>query len=398
MFSALFQRERKPRLDTGYLLRVAADVRPRVRLRLIDQLAELLANPRASARERADVQPVLLKLAMDMDRDVRAHLADRLKPVENLDAEIIYALAGDEDAIALPFLKEARALRDATVQLAICKAGDAARRKAICARKDVSAEAARFVATRGEREALLTLLKNPHAPMWPALARRLYARFNADEEIVNLMLARADLPLEVRLAHVEVQAGRGARAMNTPDWRAARLAVNAVPDAREENIARVLGQAKSREELEIAFTFLTRRGRLTAAVLLQAACAGHVFVLGHALAWLTQTRLSRVEKLFRPGASLALARTMLPRAGLPETTHALALAIILAAQGQNAAVMQPNHKVEHMNRRILEVVASTDALSVTEKIQVCNLLMQFTGEDTRKLAAKLAESLIHHAA
>jgi multidrug transporter EmrE-like cation transporter len=77
---------------------------------------------------------------------------------------------------------------------------------------------------------------------------------------------------------------------------------------------------------------------------------------------------------------------------------ALVLAVILAAQGEGRAVIEPGYRVGNMSRRILTMIAGTDALSVSEKIQACNLLMHFTSEDTRKLARKLAESLMHHAA
>ncbi len=398
MFGFLAGRRASPPLDVAFLARMAAQGDEETRLRLAAQVAELLAGGAAATREECEaVLPVALRLAMDARREVREALARGLEEAASLPAELVFAIAGDDDEVALPFLRRARCL-DTAMQEEVCRATDAPRRRVLCMRPDVAPGVMEMVVARGEREAVLSMLRNGEAALWPALARRLYVRFRNDEEVIRALLARGDLPLEVRLAHVEITHGRAATAMAGEEWEEARRAATTGADMEEQGYADVLCRAANARELEVALAFLARRGRLTAAVLMRAAVAGHVFVLARALMFLGRLRPARVEKAFGAQGSLAHARTLLVRAGLPGGAHALVLAIILAARGEGAAAMRPGARLSRMPARILRSIAETDALSVAEKMQAANMLARFADAQTARLAARFVQTLVRHAA
>ncbi|HMT15408.1 MAG TPA: hypothetical protein PKE19_11725, partial [Aestuariivirga sp.] len=72
---------------------------------LAQKLADLLADPKSSALEKQQVVPVILKLAVDPERQVRETLVTQLTPIDDLHGDIVFALIADDDDLALPFLE-----------------------------------------------------------------------------------------------------------------------------------------------------------------------------------------------------------------------------------------------------------------------------------------------------
>ncbi len=395
------RRERKrsgaPGLSISTLEQVLAAGDAQAWWRLATQLAAFVERPDTPPEERDAVMPILVRLASCPDRAVRAHLAALLRDARHISMDVILAIAACENDISSPFIERAVAISP-RLQMAIFRAGNAERRKAVCRREDVCAEVVREAIMVAEREVALVCIRNAHAVFSPKLARRAYLRFREDEEVIEALLQRHDLPLEVRLAHVEVMAGRLRAVMREAGWAEAQRALEAAASMEEQALVDILADADDEDGLVSAFEFLSRRGKLTAAVLLRAAVAGHVAVLVHALAWLSKMKISRLKQVLRSGASLALARTALMRSGLPEGAHALALSVLLAARrrGENAA--EPGQRMRGFGPLVLEAIATTEHLSVAEKMQAAGMLQKLGDERTRELAARFVQSLLRHAA
>src|SRR5690606_11770582 len=96
------------------------------RTHLAKQLAAFVADPANSPEEREMVVPPILRLSVDPVADVRRELANGLKPVGELNADILFTVVADDDAIALPFLAECAGL-DPWRMLAILQVGDISR-------------------------------------------------------------------------------------------------------------------------------------------------------------------------------------------------------------------------------------------------------------------------------
>ena len=284
------------------------------------------------------------------------------------------------------------------LQQVVFRAGDLRRQQAVCEREDVAPEVVALALEGGVRTLVMTLLANACAAIPAELARQVYVRFRQDEEVIAALLARHDLPLEVRLAHVEVLSGRLREVMRRSEWRSARQAVELASSLEERALVEILADARTEEELHKAFQFLARRGRLTAAVLLRAACAGHVAVLVHALAWLARMKPTRIAAALRPDAALGVVRAALARSGLPQGADALALAVVLAARAHGEEAMRPGVCISGFGPLVLETLAETDLLSVSEKMQATGMLQRVGDARTRELAGRFLQSLLRHAA
>ncbi len=394
---AIRRRARRAPLDISVFEQVMETGDVAACRKLADQLLDFANDPATPPEERRLVMQVLARLACHPVREVRAHLAERAMTAPELDPEVVFAIAGDEEDISLPFIRRAACMTP-LLQEAIFRAGDLKRRRALCERENVSPKVVSLALESGIRALVTAVLENAHASLPADLARQTYVRFRQDEEVIAALLARPDLPLEVRLAHVEVVSGRLREVMNRSEWRSARRAVEVTSDLEEQALVEILADAKTEEELHTAFRFLTRRGRLTAAVLLRAACAGHVAVLVHALAWLARTKPARLIAAMQPDASLGVVRTTLARAGLPHGADALALAVMLAARARGPEVAQPGACLPGFGALVLETLAETDHLSVAEKMQATGMLQRVGDAHTRELAGRFLQSLLRHAA
>ena len=400
VFSLLFRRRHQPpALDTSVFDQVLAEGDVEKCRKLAGQLIDFIDREDTTDAERALVMPYITRLASHRQMAVREFTAEKALACQRLDAATAFTIIAGEDAIALPFIVRAACLNDASLQLAVFRAGDMYRRKAVCARPDIAREVVSEVVETADRSLLLACLENPSATLTPAQARQLYVRHRDDEEVIEALMQRSDLPLEVRIAHVEIMSGRRQQVMARKDWQAASRAADAAPSDEERALADILADASTEQELQTALDYLARRGKLTASVLLRAASVGHVAVLIHALAWLARMRPSRIRSALRPGSSLAVVRTALARSGLPQGTHALALAVLLAARTDAwEEVGQIGRRLPAFAPRVLETIAETDMLSVTEKMEAASMLQRLADEQTRELAAHFVQTLLRHAA
>ena len=402
MIFSLFRRDdkrgrRDPGLDISVFEKVLESGDAQAWWRLATQLVAFVEETDTSPEDRAVVMPILIRLASCPDRAVRAHVAALAREARHVSLDLVLTIAAGEEDISLPFIERAVAIGP-TLQMAIFRAGDVARRKAVCRRRDLCAEVAHEAIMVGERAVALECIRNDQVALSPKLARRAYLRFREDEELVDALLRRHDLPLEVRLAHVEVMAGRMRAVMKEAGWAEAQRALDAAASMEERALVNILAEAGDEEKLISAFEFLSRRGRLTAAVLLRAACGGHVAVLVHGLAWLARMKVARLRQVLRPNASLTLARTALMRSGLPEGVHALALGVLLAARRRGEEAARPGVRLAGFGPLVLEAIAGTELLSVAEKMQAAGMLQRLSDERTRELAARFVQSLLRHAA
>lgn len=400
MVLSLFARKKRhasASLDIGVLNQVVDSGDEAACRKLADQLVDFMGDASTSPEERQLVMPVLARLACHPLRSVRAHFARRAIALPQLDSEVVFAIAADEEDISLPFIRHAACMTP-TLQEAIFRAGDMQRRQTVCAREDVAPQVVALALEGGVRALVMAVLGNPHAAMPADLARQVYVRFRQDEEVIAALLKRDDLPLEVRLAHVEVVSGRLREVMNRSEWRSARQAVELASTLEEQALVEILADARTEEELHTAFRFLVRRGRLTAAVLLRAACAGHVAVLVHALAWLARMKPARIIAALRPETSLGVVRAALARTTLPQGADALVLAVMLAARTHGEEAAKTGVCLAGFAPLVLETLAETEQLGVSEKMQAAAMLQRVSDARTRELAARFLHSLLRHAA
>lgn len=172
---------------------------------------------------------VLCLLIARVESRARAELSTRLARVDSAPVEVIQRLAGDDEiAVAGDVLASSSRVRTSTlVKIASTKGQD--HLLAICGRADLPEAVTDLIVDRGERKVIRKLANNPSARFSDAGYSGIIARADADEELVEILGLRIDLPLQF-LRDLLRRASEAVRA---------KLAAIAPPELQEE-IKRVL--------------------------------------------------------------------------------------------------------------------------------------------------------------
>ncbi len=382
----------RPLLDTRVFDNVLANGSVTDRQALACQLAAFVRGREAKDPERRLVTPYLHRLLQDKDMRVRQACAESLTEDAHLDADSVFLITADAEAIALPFLRRAKAL-DAARQVAIFKAGDEKRREALAQRAAVSDRLMTLIAREGELPVVLALLDNGRVRIDGDNLKRIYARFRDVPAVTERLLARKDLPAEIRIVHVRTATERVRTAILKGELPASVAIRKAVEDTEERALADILiSLAKDKEGLRAAMRFMAGRGLLTAAVILRAAVRGHVAVLLAALGVLAGASSRRLERIAKKGSKRAL-RALYKKSDLPEAALPLVEAVFDVAQKHGDAEAGVSEAT--FGREVLSwIMAADNDLSVAEKARLAEILAQLADEETRPLAARLGKGLL----
>jgi uncharacterized protein (DUF2336 family) len=385
--------EQETGLDTTVLEAVLDCGKPDARLALARQLTSLVADPEASAVERDQVVPVILKLASDPERIVRETLADELSTIENLHQDIIFAVIADEDAIALPFLAATPSLNSWHMQ-AILRVGDDGRQSTIAAREDISAEAAMFIVRAGTAAAVVSLMKNSKITLKVTDLQHIYNRLHNAGEVVDMLLARKDLPLDIRIVHARRSAVRMRQMMAERGWMPANDANDLVADAEEGAVLQVLKQSDA-EDRARALQFLSAQNMLTPSLVVRAACLGDMEIVAVTVGHLSGYAPQRVLDLLmtRGGAGI---RSMLNKSMLPQGCAAvIACACDVAAQARDEDIqLDP----DNFGRRLLEtLMLQFGSIGPRDQAKLMDYVGRFADDRVRKIARRLKADMIRAA-
>jgi uncharacterized protein (DUF2336 family) len=354
---------------------------------LAAELAAFLADPAAPAAERNAVVPAVLKLAGLQDFALRRELGARLAWCPALHADIVFALAADDDEIALPFLANALAL-DSWRMLAILQVGDENRQMTIAGRGDIHPEAVTAVADRGHPKAVAALLDNPDCRIRASDFRRIYERFADDDAILDRLLERTDFPPELRILHARQAAGRVQSQLAERGWLAPQVAEMFLAEAEEAAVLRILDASDPRH-LERLIAFLSAKDMLHASLILRAACRGRMAIVERAIAWLSSVPRKRVEGLMAGHGSVAL-KAVFGAAGLPAASFPVFRAAVEAWRktGPAAMTMPPEAFGGHV---VEALMTSFPDMSSAERARLLELVSRFTEGRTRALAHRLRD-------
>jgi uncharacterized protein (DUF2336 family) len=357
------------------------------------ELAQFLADPSAPAVEKAAIVPALLKLATGADVALRRELACRLGRCQGLHADVVFAIAADDDDIALPFITATPAL-DSWRMLAILQVGDASRQAAIASRSDIHPEAVTAIAGRGQPEAIAALLDNQACRLRASDYRRIYERFADDAGILESLLDRPDFPPELRILHARQAAGRIQALLAERGWMAIENADSLLAEAEEAAILRILEASESRY-LDRLIAFLCARDMLHASLILRAACRGRMAVVERALAWLSSVPVRRVHALIAGHGTVAL-KAVYGAAGLPAESFPLFKAAVVAWRKSGAeAETMPS---EQFGRQVVEALMTCfPDMPAGERARLLDLVSRFSDGRARDLAHRLRDKVVEAA-
>lgn len=385
--------EPSPGLDTTVFDGLIADGNVDQRRQLAVQIAQFLAAEDAPQAERDQVVPVALQLAADEDVSVRHALASRLMDIERLNADVVFTIISDDDDIALPFLAGAVALNPWHM-LAVLRVGDEARQATVALRPDVSPEAVAFISSSLGLAVNGVLLENHDITIEAEAFHTLFERFGDAQEIITLMLDRADMPPSLRVLQARLSAKRLQAFLMERGWVPANDATELVADAEENAVLRILLDA-SGGELPGAMRFVIDRELLTPAIILRAACLGAMDVVAEAIAYLADVPVNRArEQMF--GKAPGQFRRLHSKAGMPENSYwTLQAACDVAREEAESGVLMT---ADDFGRKLIEILLTRyEAIPMAEQPRNLDVLSRFAGERTALLARRLKADILRAA-
>ena len=380
-------------LDVSVFTQVidSGDAAARIALGL--QLARLVGDEATPDSEREQVTPILLSLSVDPAQNVRRALAKALAEEEHIHVDVAFSIIADDDDIALPFLASTPALNDWQT-MAVLKVGDEARQQVIASRSDLSGEAANHIVAHGAAPVVLALMDNPIVVFDEHDMRKLYERFGHTEEITERLLARPDLPLDIRITQAKRVASRMRLHMAEKSWIAANDVTEIVSDAEDSAVMRVLIEASDAERAK-AVSFLAAKNMLTPALLVRAASKGQMQVVEAGFAHLAGQPLARVIEQMYADRKASL-KGLLRRTGLPNSCFGLIKAACdVYAEARDEGIPL---REDEFGQRVLEALMTRyEQLDQNERAKQIEFIGRYGEERVRKIAKRLKADMLRAA-
>jgi uncharacterized protein (DUF2336 family) len=381
-------------LDTSIFMHVIENGDAEQRSALAAQLAAFLCSEEAPANEREQVVPVVLKLAIDPVKAVRQALAHGLVRLKALNADILFSIISDDDDLALPFLAETPALTHWHM-LAILRVGDDARQVTVLLRPDISAEAVEYAVKSLPIKIVVLMFENEAVHFTVEQYHALYQRFGHAREMLDVLLACSDLPLDIRITQAKRASNRMHQLMAERGWLPANDAAELVADAEETAVLNILTQSASDEELAHVVNFLVNKGMLTPSIIVRAACLGEMFVLEQALAHLAGIPRKKAHELMR-GKGIGGFKGLHSKSGLPSSTLWILQAAVDVARDEDEEGIKLS--ADDFGRRIIEALMTRyEAMPGRERARHLDYVSRFAADRPRLIAKRLKADLVRAA-
>ncbi|NEU12590.1 DUF2336 domain-containing protein [Methylobacterium sp. BTF04] len=339
-----------------------------------------------------EAEVAILALLDDPSNLVRKALAEACAGCATAPRPLIVALAGDQSEIACVVLARSPVLSDADLVDGIA-IGCAATRRAIAGRVDLSHAVAGAMAEIAEASALAVLVRNRSARITTGSLLRMVERHGSDAGLREAVLARPELPLEVRQAVTTRLADVLSAFAVSSGWLTPVRSARASREAQERT---TLAFSAGAHPVDLArlVVHLKAQGQLTAGLLLRAILSGHMAFAEAALSNLSRLSPERVAGLMLESSAAFAAlhrKAGLPPALLPAFTAALS-AWREAGRGTIAAFGAG------LSRLMIErALTACEGMPFAEAQGVMALLARFEAEAAREEARLVARDLVEDA-
>jgi uncharacterized protein (DUF2336 family) len=380
-------------LDTSVFTTVLTDGDAAQRTVLAVQLGSFVKAEDTTDREREQVLPVILKLCVDPVKDVRRALVGSILDYAKLHADAVFSIIADEDDVALPFLAATPAL-NSWHMLAVLRVGDEARQQVVAMREDLSTEAFQYAVKSSPLDVCLALFSNPAVKFTEDSYQTLYTRFGQSPEMVELLLSRSDLPLDLRIMQAKRAANRMRQLMAERGWVTVNDASELVEDAEETAILRILVEARQ-PELSKAIPFLVAKKMLTPSIIVRSAVIGEMNVVQWSLAHLAGVALPKARDMMF-GRGLSGVRTLASKSGLPPSCYGLMQAAcdVMKESQEERCELDP----ESFGRRLIEALMTRyENMPSSERTKNLELVGRYGEDRVRKIATRLRADMLRAA-
>ncbi len=372
-------------LDVSVLMDVMESGDIEARFILARQIAGLYADPDTPQIEREQVLPVVMKLAVDENFDVRQVLAEELSTVVDLPADVLFAVVADTEEISLPFIATTMCMQ-ATHMHAILRVGDDVRQAAIARRPDITSDVAAYIIAHGKLGGCLAILDNRAIQFSVDDLRQLYARHGNAAEMAERLLVMPTLPSDVRITQLRRTASRMRQLMAERCWLPANEALDLVTDAEDATVLRILVEANE-DEVPHTVTYLASKDLLTPSLMVRAAVQGELRTVEILFSHLTGFARSKVAgNLF--GGKPSAFQSMFRKSGLPKTCYGIVRAACeVQAEARGDGIRMDG---ESFGRRLLEALMTRyESLTVMDREKQIDFLGRYAEGKIKHIAQRL---------
>jgi uncharacterized protein (DUF2336 family) len=374
-----------PGLDVSIFKGVLEGSDVKARSELARQLSRLYADVATPELEKEQLAPVLQQLSTDAETEVRAAMAEELALAPELPASLTFSIISDEDDIALPFLLNAPSV-GAHECAVILKVGEELRQKTIATRGILATETIDLIVQEGSLAAASALLDNEAAALSADHYHALYARFGGSAEVAERMLARSDLPFDIRILQARRAASRLRQMMAARGWVPANDAREICAEAEDNAVMQVLSEIHA-DDRAAAMAFLASRNLLTPAFIVRAAATGQMTIVEASLAHLAGItgREAAAQMYAQHGNAF---KSLFRRSGLPQGCFGFLRAacdVVVEIQEEGLEISSTE-----FGGRVLEALMTRyEAMSAAERAKQIEYLGRFGEDKIRKVAKRV---------
>lgn len=293
---------------------------PDIRSEIARKVAADHAIQRYSEREYLIAEQIFHLLVRDTEISVRATLAETLKDNPNVPHDVIFALAQDVDAIALPVIESSEVLTedDLITIIRSATAQQTERGLAIAGRAHVSESVSSALIDTHHPPTVKCLIGNPGAIIGDAGYQKIIHHHGKDTEMMDALADRPKLPATiVEKVITLVSSTMAERVRQTYGLTSPSIAADAEKSREIATLKLVDGQAAT-QEIDKLIEQLYAFGRLNPSIILTSLCRGNLYFFEASLARLSSVPVKNARILIHDKGGMGF-RALYAKAGLPES-------------------------------------------------------------------------------
>jgi uncharacterized protein (DUF2336 family) len=270
---------------------------PAQRAAAIGALCRAYVDGELELNDRFEAETAMTAMLDDASPLVRRAVAEALADAVEAPRHVVLGLASDQSDIAATVLARSPLLADP--DLVDCVAiGDDLVQTAVARRREVSAAVSGALAEIGGAEAVTALLDNRGAMISDGSLSRIVDRLGSDATVREALLARDDLPLDIRQAVAHALSRSLAAFVAECGWLSPERSERATRDAREKTTVELSGVARANDVRRLV-SHLRTSAQLTPALILRALLSRALPFAEAAFADLSGLPVKRVSRLMQ---------------------------------------------------------------------------------------------------
>lgn len=289
------------------------------RIDVIKKIATEHGSQHYSLRELALAEQIFRLMLKDTEISVREALAISLKDNPHVPRDVIIALSGDIDRVAMPILENSPVLSDTDI-VAILKVAKEHETKAlaIAKRKHISETVAVALVQTRNIQAVTQLMSNPTAKIPEQSFHDAIKHHGKEGTVATAIAHRPDLPITVVESVITLVSDSLASVLRT-QYHLAPSTVSAETEKTREiaTLRLVDGHQVSQHDVEKLVDQLKAFGRLTPSIILTSLCRGNLHFFETSLARLSTIPVRNAQLLIHDKGGLGF-KALYAKAGLPE--------------------------------------------------------------------------------